>query len=204
MIKLEEAGVAVVDTTTGEAVARVTLRFDSVVAAMAWLQGMATGGVAPAAQPAAAGRGKKPAAETPAAQQALPAVTGGAPLVPYVPPANAPPPPVVTERVIPPVAQAPVVALPMQQQLPQTAPAPSAAGLSPELMAAQSFRQVLEWMLRNGYSLADQAAITAKCVEWRAIVPALARINGDIAERAGRAMAVLQAEAQGVQPAPAN
>lgn len=57
------------------------------------------------------------------------------------------------------------------------------------LVGAPSFRQVMSWMLENGYT--TQAAISERCEEIRTQVPAIDRLSGDLRERVGRALEVM-------------
>lgn len=60
----------------------------------------------------------------------------------------------------------------------------------PDLMAAQSFTQVLKWFVAHGVTSPE--AIEQKCTEWRTTVPTLTRMTGDLGERIKRGMTVLQ------------
>lgn len=72
----------------------------------------------------------------------------------------------------------------------QAAKAASASSAPADLVAATSFRQVMTWMLGQGIKTKEE--ITAKCEELREQVPAIARLSGDLAERVGRALEVIQ------------
>lgn len=80
------------------------------------------------------------------------------------------------------------------KQLDLPAPAgPPAADAPADLVASGSFRNVMTWMLANGFKEADQ--IAAKCLELRAAVPALSRLPADtLKDRVERALLVLKME----------
>jgi hypothetical protein len=58
-----------------------------------------------------------------------------------------------------------------------------------ELVSASSFRQVMDWMVKNGFTKGD--AIVKKCEELRAHVPAVSRLSGELSERVERALSVI-------------
>ena len=72
-------------------------------------------------------------------------------------------------------------------------PAEGQADKAPrELASAASFKKVMEWMLANGHNTVD--AIVALCEQWRKEIPAVSRLSGDLKERVGRALEVLNAK----------
>jgi hypothetical protein len=96
--------------------------------------------------------------------------------------------PVRVERSAP--LAAPPPAAPKATPAPAPTPAAVPAGDVPAALAtATSLRQVMEWMIANGFDTTDKAV--AKCEELRPHIPALGRIAGDLRERVSRAIAVL-------------
>jgi hypothetical protein len=74
---------------------------------------------------------------------------------------------------------------------PAPAPAPVASGPVPaELASAISYTEVIRWMVNNGFNTPE--AIVAKCEEYRAGIPVLARLTGDLLDRTRRALTVVQ------------
>lgn len=93
----------------------------------------------------------------------------------------------VTEKVVP--AKDTVV-----EEVHEARAAAAATGgaVPPDLLNATSFRQVMTWMLDNGFK--DEISIVAKCDEFRTSVPAIARLSGDLKDRVARALEVLKME----------
>lgn len=58
------------------------------------------------------------------------------------------------------------------------------------LANAQSFRQVMDWMLANGLKTKDK--ILGACNQYKGSVPAIGRLSGDLGERIDRALVALQ------------
>lgn len=71
-------------------------------------------------------------------------------------------------------------------------PEASADKVPRELASAASFKKVMEWLLANGHTEVDDCA--AFCEKWRKEIPAVTRLSGDLKERIGRALQVLNAK----------
>jgi hypothetical protein len=206
-MKLEAINIVPVDTTS-DVVAEVTLRFPSLAAAIGWAAQHA-GAEVGAAAVATAQAATKPRATrqaTPVEEAAKNEANGTnvahmGVVKTVVPaksePAPAPAPAPAADRQ---PAAAAGVAAPAPQPQPQPAPAPAAgaavalppADLDPVLLAATNFRQVMFWMIENKFTTKE--TIAAQCEAVRAFVPAIQRLSGDLTDRIGRALEVMNAE----------
>lgn len=62
------------------------------------------------------------------------------------------------------------------------------------LMACSNFRGVMDYLLANGFSIKDPNKIIVECLRFKAVVPALARLAGDMGDRVRRAVEVIEME----------
>jgi hypothetical protein len=98
-------------------------------------------------------------------------------------------PPVVT--VVPPQASSLPAAAP-PPVTPAAAPVTPAVAAPADLLPAQNFRHVLEWMLRNGFNTVE--SIEAQCAVYAEVVPAIKRQGTDgLTGRIKRGLEVLAA-----------
>ena len=74
----------------------------------------------------------------------------------------------------------------------EPAPDPGGSAVPAEMLTYTSFRQVMNWMLANGYT--NTEAIALKCEELKPHIPAIGKLAGDITDRISRALEVLQME----------